>query len=464
MTTAATATADARPADTGGIRPFLGTALTRVVVPLWLLAGALFKFWTLDPRLLPEPVRDFLQWLSNSIGSDYGPFLMFSFRSMVAVELVLVGVMFFVPKYARAAAIAILSLFCAILLVEVVYIFQGSDFAKKGFKAFLAPCGCFGSKSPPTIVTLAIDATLLLGCILCAPFRGSLSIPRWPMSGVAGVASLVVGFGLAFGKPERVIENPHATEPVAVDGTNGNAETPPATPNDASPTKTAGGAPPWPAAPEKLKASYYISEQKVLGQRIDTLDIAILINRPLPGNLNEGRWHLVYYRRDCEHCHDILTRFFGKDLPAPTIAVEMPDTDGAALPMPCKDCKLHTLPKGPDYVIMPPLVMTVQDGIVVGITTDVDKKGAVEAVLNAGKPDSKPVDGALVVAATPAKAPDAPPSTPAAERAKPAVAAKPFPPAPAQLESFYAPRVREVDGPALRRRSVRAPRQAAAAL
>lgn len=413
---------------TAGIRPLIGAALVRIVVPLWVLAGAAFKLTTLNPNVLPRPVMGTVKWLAATTGNEFGPFLMMSYRSMVAVELVLIGVMFFVPRLARAAAIAILSLFCVILLVEMGGILTSSDFERKGFSALLEPCGCFGAASPPTILTFAVDAALLLAVLACAPAAVGRAIPRWPTSGVLAIASVVVGMGLAFGVPAKTFTAPPASESTGVAD---------ATPTDRPQATEPAAA--WPPVPEKLKGTYFVDEQKVLGQRLEAQDLGALISRPLPGDLNKGRWHLVYYRKDCDHCHELLATHFGKELPAPTLAIELPDSTGAAHDMPCAKCSQHSLPKGPSYVVTAPLLMTIEDGVIVGITLDTDRKGAVEAVLNAGRPGVTSVPGGALVreASEPAKGAAPPSNAQGAAQSRPAP--KPFPPMPAQLESFYAP-------------------------
>jgi len=409
--------------------------LTRFIVPVWLLAGAIFKLIERNPKLLPAPVRTTVDLLNDAIAPALGmnlvQFLLFSMRSMIAVELVLVGVMFFVPKLARTAAIMILSLFCVILLAEIWGITQSRDFAKKGIAALLEPCGCFGVWSPPSIMTFAIDATMLLGVILCRPGLKGRTVPGWPISGIAGVASLVVGTGLAFGMPDRTL-------PASPSPANNNSpvaapiddKTPPATP-PVTGAPSAQAATPWPAAPAKLDRTYYIVEKKALGQRLDSLPLALQINRPLPEKINSGRWHLVFYRKDCDHCFEVMNKHFSGKLATPTLAIEIPDSKGKTYPMPCKECEQHTLPKGPDYVVGAPLLMTVIDGVIVGISKDVDKPGAIEAVLSA-EPGGAAVDGALIM-------PKVAVPTPGATATPAAAASKPFPAMPATIEAYYAP-------------------------
>ena len=95
----------------------------------------------------------------------------------------------------------------------------------------------------------------------------------------------------------------------------------------------------------------------------------------------------MFYRSDCEHCHHMLEEWFTESVPAPTIAVEVPDTDPAnAMAFPSTRVMRHSLPKGPDYVISTPALFAIKDGVVTGFASDPDDRDAVEACLssNAG--------------------------------------------------------------------------------
>ncbi len=90
---------------------------------------------------------------------------------------------------------------------------------------------------------------------------------------------------------------------------------------------------------------------------------------PLPPNFDTGRGYLVFYRKDCDHCHELLDRFFTGPLKIPTLAIATPERSGFPdpldeLPMPCTECVMRSLPIGPDYVLSTPVVVRVQDGIV----------------------------------------------------------------------------------------------------
>jgi hypothetical protein len=192
--------------------------------------------------------------------------------------------------------------------------------------------------------------------------------------------------------------------------------------------------------PTQLGPTYFVLEKKAVGQQFGTLPIAALLSRPLPEGFPAGRWHLIFYRKDCDHCFEIMNKHFSGELPAPTIAVEIPDAKGKPFPMACKKCSTAVLPKGPDYVLASPLIMTIVDGTIAAICKDPDKPGSIEATLSAWKGDpaaEKAVEG-MFLAPRPGPAADASSDGAAAPPAPPA-ATKPFPPMPAKLEGFYAP-------------------------
>ena len=76
----------------------IGFLLCRILVPTWLLAGAIFKLAEMNPNLLPPSVI----WTSGRIGAAIGQdpviWLGFSMRFIIGTELMLAGFMYFVPR------------------------------------------------------------------------------------------------------------------------------------------------------------------------------------------------------------------------------------------------------------------------------------------------------------------------------------------------------------------------------
>ena len=108
----------------------IGQILSRVVVPAWVLTGALIKLTETTPKLLPPKT---ILPVADKLGID----LYFLLALLIGLEFMLIAVMLCVSKLARPVAIFTLSLFCLILLGEIA---QGN----------LTSCGCLGNiKVPP---------------------------------------------------------------------------------------------------------------------------------------------------------------------------------------------------------------------------------------------------------------------------------------------------------------------------
>jgi hypothetical protein len=432
-------------------RASIGTLLIRVIVPLWLVAGALFKLSDLNPNVLPQPVKDVVFMMEDWVTMSRGDWLVFNMRAMIAVEIVLFVIMLLVPKLARTAAIAILTLFCVVMAVELLGDMQSAKFKKDGLAALLKPCGCFGAWSPPTIVTFLIDLALLIGCIACPQSARARRTPSASAAMAALVGSLILGPAIAFGRPEKTIEMPqdptngngqgHQTpgqvSPPTNSGTNnGTGETTPPTKGTDTPPPAASQV--WPAFPTKLAPNYFIVEKKAVGQTLASLPIAPLLAKSVPADFSVGRKTLIFYRDTCDNCFELMNKHFGGKLTTPTYSIQIPDSAGGKTHSnPCKECVQWELPKGPDYILQAPLVMTIVDGTIAAICKDPDKPGAFEATMNAWAPGHEKataVDG-MFLAPMPAAGTESA-SSPGAAVAVPA--SKPFPPMPA-LETVYAP-------------------------
>lgn len=426
-------------------RTTIGTLLCRVIVPLWLVAGALFKLSDLNPNVLPPPVKSVVFALGDMLNADLADWLVLNMRAMIAVELTFVVIMVLVPRLARVAAISMLSLFCVVLVAELWGTVQSAKFQKEGVASLLEPCGCFGAWSPPTIVTFMIDLALLVGCLVCPQGPRARSIPSAGLATAALGASLVLGPAVAFGRPAKTIvappqpdasatqqTNPAGTDPTGTDSTGQTATKPTETP--AAP---AAAATPWPAMPTKLAPTYVILDKRAIGKPFASLPTAGLLAAQVPADIQTGRKTFVFYRENCDHCFEMMNKHFAGKVGNPTYSIKVPDsTGGKTYPNPCKECTTWELPKGPDYMIETPMVMTLVDGVIAAICKDSDKPGAIEATLNAWLPGHEKdaaVPG-MVLAPMPTAG-----GAPAAATPAPAAASKPFPPMPSKLEAYYAP-------------------------
>lgn len=160
-------------------RSLIGFAACRVLVPAWILAGAFFKYLEWDPGLLP---RQTVLPLAPRLGIDLDLYL----SLIVAAEFVFAAGMVFLWRAAKPAAVALLAVFCAVLIGEML---SGSR-----------SCGCLGSFSPKPWQMLLADGTLLalvlLGRVRPLPVERDR---RWPL--LLFLATSLILSWLAFRRP-----------------------------------------------------------------------------------------------------------------------------------------------------------------------------------------------------------------------------------------------------------------------
>lgn len=351
-----TETSTPPPVESASVQSMIGLLTCRVVVPLWVLTGALFKLNELDWKLLPPPVRSTCEWIGSVIGQEPELWLGLSMRFLIGTELMLVGLMFASTRLARPIAAATLSLFIVILAIVLA---QGYD-AEKGLASLIGgDCGCFGSAGPPASVMLLIDA-LLLACVLS--FKPAPSRPQSSSYLIGAlVVSALIGYVVAFLVPERTIENTSAqSENQSQATTSGDSA------SDTAPLVDERG---WPLPPATLKPNYYPQFGTWAGQRLRDQEVAQLMPRPLPLDLDEGDKMVVLYRGDCDHCQEMfLTYFSDPELPTPTLAVDVMDyAPEGLLEFYCDACERTELPSGPSYLIQTPVVIRLKDGVITSI-------------------------------------------------------------------------------------------------
>ncbi|MHC4810092.1 MAG: MauE/DoxX family redox-associated membrane protein [Planctomycetota bacterium] len=310
----------------------LGAIVVRLVVPAWILAGAWVKMQEAAPSFLPRqsiitPARALdidLQWL---------------LAVLVSIEFVIAFAMILIPRLARPLAIMVLTLFCGILIHEML---RGST-----------SCGCFGSKSPPPAAMLAIDGVLLLAAILLRPARETFlpGAPRWIVTAVLGLAMTVMSI--------RVVDPGGEVARMPADA-------------DAEP---AAGQPRNPA-PQPLPG-YWVSEN--LGDLVGRpwTDLPLVGFMDLwPSVPAEGDWFLTFYGRTCDECRKLFNEVLVDERFARrTTAIEVPyDTrtlrpDEGTWDLPAVDgLQMLSLPVGPDWVLTTPLDVRIRDGVIVAIS------------------------------------------------------------------------------------------------
>ncbi len=291
--------------------------VTFVLVPAWLLAGALTKLAELSPSSLPVAL---LRWL-GPLGVD----LVFVLRFAIAVELTVVAVIWLLPRLARPVSLVMLGAFLPVLAGDLL---MGAS-----------SCGCFGSVQVHPGVTLVLDLGLFLAVLLLGRGVESLSMSATLPTGrtiAAGLATIAV-FALAFGR------------------------NPPLPAAAATPVDLTVSAAPLPSS------GYYMPDYGAwVGHSFAALDIAGWISG-LPADLDDGAQYLLFYRKDCEHCHELMEVYFAVEPPLPTTAVAVPERSGfpaVDMPFPCTACRTAQMPAGVDWFMQTPVLVRLAEGVV----------------------------------------------------------------------------------------------------
>jgi len=318
----ATSTLNGRDLSEAGLRSTLAVLIARVIVPLWILAGALTKLASGSAADLPAAL---VKW-AGSAGLD----LMFVLRFGIAVELTVVAVAWLVPSLARTVGIAMLTTFFPILVGDVL---MGAS-----------SCGCFGAVKVHPGITLVVDVVLLAGLVVLGRGVPSLRLgPTLPTARtVAAGLAAIAAFALAFGWVGVQAKAPSSVVPDATG-------------------HVAGAAVALPAD------GYYLPDYASwIGSSYRDVDLFAWVDG-LPDNLGTGSRLVLFYRKDCEHCHELMEVWFSGALPLPTTAVAVPERGGwpeVDLGMPCESCGHAELPSGVDWFLQTPVLVRLEEGTV----------------------------------------------------------------------------------------------------
>ena len=370
----------------------------------WIGYGAYMKAVEFNPLLLPPPIMAGLRWFMESTSVDATAFLEWSLRAIIGAEI-FIALAILATRWARAVAIATLSLFCVILMIAMV---QAG--LKDGLKEALAgSCGCFGKAGLPASVMFLVDAALL-ALAWIAPASGLRA--RVPIA-IPAVIGLVAVFAVP--KPEVTAGDPTDS------GQTTTGSTPqPDTPATNGPSADAVSGP-WPSAPTQYEKNYFTKWPEWVGKPIRSQKIALAIERPLPEDFERGDWIVIFSRQDCEVCQRIYREHFAAPRKERVLKVAIHDTTEKPLPMPCEGCETTSLfrvragqqGKSPTYLIQTPVLLRLKDGIVTAACNDVDNAEQLASVVS-------PAESKTAAQPTPPSA------------AKPA-----WPGLPAKLEPFY---------------------------
>jgi len=308
--------------EANGRRDLLAVALVRVVIPLWLATGAVLKLVDGSASHLPAAL---IKWC-GALGLD----LHFVLELSIAVELIVAGVMVALPTLARPVGTALLAAFVPVLIGDVAL---GAS-----------SCGCFGAVQVHPGITLVMDVSFLLGLWLLGRNVEQLAIrPELPtLAVVAAGLWTVAGFALGFGLAGVGNGN------VKV---NGSGEAAAATIAAAAPAE-----------------GYYLPVyDEWIGRPWSEVPLSSWIIGA-PSDLQSGTQLLLFYRKDCEHCHSLMEAFFVGHLAIPTTAVAVPERAGfpsvGLQPFVCSECRLAELPAGVDWFLQTPVLVRLEDGIV----------------------------------------------------------------------------------------------------
>jgi hypothetical protein len=300
------------------LRSTAAIVITRVLIPLWLGIGAVLKVIDGSPSNLPAAL---VKWLGGN-GID----LRFVLEFSIAVELVVVVAMVLLPSLARTIGILMLAAFVPVLVGDLAL---GAS-----------SCGCFGAVQIPPWVTLVTDLFFLFSLVVIARGVPQLAyrstIPAWRVvaAGLLSVAAVAAAFGLT------------------AEG-NGNGNGLPAPGDIESPGPAEG---------------YYLPEYSSwIGREFRSLELSSWIVG-LPDDLDQGPQYVMFYRKDCEHCHELMEVFFSDRLPLPTTAIAVPERFGYPTenvqPFVCGECRLAELPAGYDWFLQTPVLVKLTDGVV----------------------------------------------------------------------------------------------------
>lgn len=307
--------------------PAIGLLLSRLIVPAWVLSGAIFKLLEATPKNLPPKTI-------LALGDKLGLNLFLLLATLIGVEFLAAAVMFLCARLARPVAIFMLSVFCLVLIGEIV---QGNG----------TSCGCLGKITMPPWLMLAIDGSMLLGVMAFDPSPIYPAVTRrWPV----GVAFLV-GIAGAVWSFVTILPAANASEPIV----------------DAPHVNTADNANPAP----KPVPPYWLSSKLESWVGMPWRQVPLFqFMSTWPRDLDKGIHYVVFYNRTCDHCQDM----FEMDLTDPSLgrmvtAVEVPDgrdlmTSPSAWFMPQTECEMLALPLRCEWIITTPLTLRIEDGVV----------------------------------------------------------------------------------------------------
>ena len=155
----------------------IGQFFCRLLVPAWVLTGALLKLWEANPQNLPrETILKAAIWLDLPL--DY------LLATLIGLELVAVACMVTLVGSARLVAALVLGVSCFVQFCELVL-------------GNYATCGCLGAYSLAPLAIILINGALLTAVLMFDPAIFARARPaRWPR--VVALGLVAGGFYLSF--------------------------------------------------------------------------------------------------------------------------------------------------------------------------------------------------------------------------------------------------------------------------
>lgn len=93
--------------------------------------------------------------------------------------------------------------------------------------------------------------------------------------------------------------------------------------------------------------------------------------------LQDGRGTIVLYNPRCGSCQDLFDVYFSSGVDRPTIALLVPPSpQESVLPseypdtVNCQGCEFMSLPQGPLWLVQPPVVLGIEDGVIKCVARD----------------------------------------------------------------------------------------------
>lgn len=313
---------------TGPVVEKTGFALSRIIVPLWVLTGATVKLMAGSPTNLPQNFVDF----GRNAGINLGHML----YTLIGLEFFAVAVMVLISRFARPMAIFMLSVFCLVLIGEMI---RGEE-----------SCGCFGDSGiqiKPWQMFI-IDGVLLAGVIL---FRPKVAESAMGLSKAAPIAAIMalMGIGLSFGA--AAVIHSEQSQDAEVQGDEADETINP--------------------APRSLPSFWYTENMDSwIGKPWREVDVFRFMRR-WPADMDEGTRYVVLYSRTCDHCQSMFENDLSQPMDAPVVAIQIPyNRQQLTGPNPLFDpseyagIQLLELPIGPEWIITAPLAMRIENGVI----------------------------------------------------------------------------------------------------